>query len=84
MMQIPLWLLIHLPKSVQEWEIKRRWAAKGDDEILTAYHSCRDWIGAASSKYSGDAMKAMAAGCQQKLDSYVLPEIKRRGLDVES
>lgn len=82
-MSIPLWLLIYLPKSVQEREIKRCWAAKSDENILVAYRSCKDWIYAGNSKYSGDVMKEMAAGCQQKLDTYVLPEIKRRGLNVE-
>lgn len=81
MVTLPLWVYRLLPNPILARLAKRRWAGKTDDQLLMAHLNYLSWIGAGASEFAPAEWKMLAGVCQQKIDCWVLPEIKRRGIE---
>ena len=79
-MNIPLWLLMYLPEKVQEKQIRKRWSKKTDNEILGAFEDSTEWIDISLGIMESKTTKGIAQTCFKRLDKYILPEIRDRGL----
>ena len=85
-MLLPLWVLTFMPESVKESQIQKRWDRKSDESVLIAYNDCIGWVRLmeqTSSNVPTPVLDELYVECKSKLDRYILPQIKRRGLDVE-
>jgi hypothetical protein len=83
-MRIPLWLLIFLPKSVQEESMQGRWCDRSDQDIKEAYMWAMDSFNMWSNfrePHNKIVTNAIAED-RYKLDTYILPQMGMRKLFV--
>ena len=83
-MRIPLWLAIFLPKKTQEKSMQGRWDDKSDKSIIYAYKSSIDSFNMWSrfSEPHNDVVKNAIKFSRMKLDTYILPQMKKRNITV--
>ncbi len=73
MIFIPLWLVAFFPKSWQERHIQDAWDSKTDEQIIAAYMDALAWL-------SLKAAECLHEDCKARLDNYIIPQMKKRGL----
>ena len=81
MIKLPRLVVTYLPKGWQDKYIERLWDDTPDDDILDAYDDAIDWIELSHNCIS-PTVKDVAVSCQSKLDNYVLPQMRKRGMEI--
>lgn len=83
-MKIPLWILMYLPKSFREKQIQKRWDSMSDEEILDSYMDAMKWIKLINKPpFEGEGLfKNITVDCEMRLNKYIKPQIKKRGIDT--
>ena len=56
------------------------WNARSDQEILESYKDSMEWISLSTGCMRSKTTIKIAQRCQRRLDNYVLPQMKKRGL----
>lgn len=79
-MRIPLLLVTYLPKSLQHKYIKYRWSLKSDTRILLAFEDATGWVDLSLGKFTDYTIIKIANDCIMRLELYILPEMRKRGL----
>jgi len=63
---------------------KAVWRAKADDQIIHSYKDAMSWLMFEDPTVMHRPYKlpkGLSSGCRQRLNKYILPEMKRRGID---
>ena len=81
-MKLPVVLVAFLPKKLQERHICSVWDNKPDSDILDAYEDATEWIRLSQGIMKCSTLDKIAKDCQGRLDSRILPQIKKRELGI--
>ena len=83
-MKLPIWLIALLPKRQQKTQIQKMWDNKSDESIRAAYKDAMGWVDLSNTLYSpSGTIRTIADDCLRKLDKYIKPQMRKRGLDYE-
>ena len=78
-MQLPLWIIIHLPKKYKDRYIQRKWDNKTDESIRIAFKDASEWVALGEGSMSTPTIRSIADDCKVRLVKLILPQmIKRR------
>lgn len=78
-MKLPLMIVSFLPKKWQNDYVQHVWDSKTDKSIIHAYDDCMGWI-CFSRGMSCDGTASIASRCEDKLEKYINPQMKKRGI----
>jgi hypothetical protein len=83
---IPLWLVIYFSEEFQDRWTREKWTRKTDTFVLEAYEDCTGWIKQVTwlcdkTEWS-DTTQGIIDRCQNKLDKFILPEMKARNMEI--
>ena len=81
-MKIPIWIIIWLPKKMRDRAVRNAWNRKSDEDIIMAYGEAIKWISLSKGVFASSTMSDVADRCQKKLDESILPQIKKRNLNL--
>lgn len=79
-MKLPLLLVTYLPAKLQHKYIKHRWSLKSNAIILSAFEDATGWIDISLGRFCDDTTIKIANDCIMRLELYILPEMRKRGL----
>ena len=78
--------LSDLMKKFKAWKEDRKqrhiqsvWDKRSDDDIRDAYKDAQDWLSLDADKW-GDTMKNIHKSVNERLEKFILPQMKKRGL----
>ena len=75
-MKLPIWIVAYLPKARKAKYIKSVWDNKSDEQILASFDDAAQWI----TVLGQTDTSGVVSSCQERLDLYILPQMKRRNL----
>jgi hypothetical protein len=79
-MDFPWFVVILFPKKWKEAFFHRQWSKKPNSEIMVAFDDANDWIDIGTGRFALPTARVIAGECQEKLDRYILPQMRKRGL----
>ena len=79
-MKIPHWILIYLPKKLQDKHTQLVWNNRTDKDIMSAYEDAQGWIDISKGVFESKTTLDIAYDCKNRLDKWIIPQMIKRGL----
>jgi len=83
MIRLPFFILPFLPDKVANRQIYAIWDRKSDQQILHSFDDATGWIDLSMGIMASPTIDDIAQDCYGRLDKYILPQMKKRGLSYE-
>ena len=67
-------------KAARDAMVQRVWDGKTNSYVRIAFEDANGWIANSKGIFACDVLDNIAADCQMRLDVYILPQMKKRGM----